>query len=89
MTKTIEAKKPRADFPLFVHQTDRWCKKVRQKLHYFGKASTDPKGQAALERWLAEKDELLAGRTPRVKVDGFTVADLANRFGCNRPSALS
>jgi hypothetical protein len=28
----------------------------------------------------AQADDLLAGRTPRVKSDGLTVADLCNRF---------
>ena len=44
---------------------------------YFG-PWRDPK--AALEKWLAEKDDLLAGRTPRPKTDGVTLRDLANRY---------
>lgn len=72
--------KPRPDFPLFPHATGRWAKKIHQKLHYFGPTAGDPKGQAALEKWLAEKDDLLAGRTPRPKREGLTVADLCNHF---------
>ncbi len=72
--------KPHPDFPLFPHATGRWAKKVRGKLVYFGKTADDPKGKAALERWLEQKDELLAGRTPRAKADGLTVADLCNHF---------
>ena len=73
-------KKPRPDFPLFPHASGRWAKKVRGKHHYFGSVARDPQGQAALEKWLAEKDDLLAGRTPRAQRDGLTVADLCNHF---------
>lgn len=80
--KTVKPTKPRPDFPLFIHRAGGglWCKKVRGRFHYFGKVVDDPKGEAALERWLDVKDDLLAGRTPRVKRDGLVVSDLCNRF---------
>jgi hypothetical protein len=34
---------------LFPHQTGRWCKKIRQRLVYYGKIADDPEGVAALE----------------------------------------
>ena len=77
---TGRPKKPRPDFPLFPHATGRWAKKVRGKFSYFGKVADDPKGDAALVLWLDQKDELLAGRTPRVAGDGLKVRDLCNRF---------
>ena len=81
LKKTPAIKKPRKDFPLFPHATGRWAKKVRQKMHYFGPTATDPKGQLALEKWLAQKDDLLAGRTPRAaQTAGLTLSDLANHF---------
>lgn len=70
--------KPYDGFPLFAHQTRRWAKKVRQKLHYFGPWN-DPDG--ALKRWLEQRDDLMAGRTPRViSLEGVTIRDLVNRF---------
>ncbi len=47
--------KPRPDFPLFPHGTGYWCKKVKGRFHYFGKVADDPKGVAALDRWLDKK----------------------------------
>ncbi|MFZ1933429.1 MAG: hypothetical protein WBL72_05630 [Thermoguttaceae bacterium] len=79
-TRSAKPAKPRPDFPLFPHATGRWAKKVRGQLHYFGKTVGDEKGRAALERWLDQKDDLLAGRTPRVKGGGLTVRDLCNNF---------
>lgn len=65
--------KPRADFPLFLHRSGQWAKKVRGHTLYFGVDAGD-----ALDRWLAEKDALLSGRAPRPV--GLTVRDLVNRF---------
>ncbi len=80
-SETTSVRKPRADFPLFPHrQTNRWAKKVRGKRYYFGPIVGDEKGQAALLRWLEQKDDLLAGRTPRMKTDGLTLAELCNKF---------
>src|SRR4029453_1189479 len=73
-------RKPRPDFPLFPHATGRWAKKVRGKLHYFGKCADDPKGEAALVKWLDQKDDLLAGRTPRAGREGLTIGELCDRF---------
>ena len=79
--KVPRPRKPRPDFPLSIHKgTGYWCKKIRGRARYFGKVADDPEGQRALEQWLDQKDDLLAGRTPRVSGDGLTVAALANRF---------
>ncbi len=78
--KKARPRKPGPDFPLFPHASGRWAKKVRQKLVYFGKTEGDEKGQAALARWLDQKDDLLAGRKPRAKGGELTVGDLCNVF---------
>jgi integrase len=78
-TKCEKISKPRPDFPLFPHATGRWAKKVRGKFQYFGKTADDPQGEKALNLWLDQKDELLAGRTPRTGV-GITVEDVCNQF---------
>ncbi len=73
--------KPRADFPLFPHATGRWAKKVRGQLKYFGKVSDDTRGEAALTKWLAEKDYHLAGLPVPEATDGrLTMHGLCNHF---------
>ena len=71
------ASKPYKGFPLFRHASGQWAKKVRGKLHYFG---TD--ALQARDRWLAHKDDLLAGRTPaEAKADDcLSVERLCNLF---------
>lgn len=68
--------KPYPDFPLFAH-SGRWGKKIRGKVHYFGKWDN---WQAALEKYLEQRDDLHAGRKPRQHSGGLSVDELANRF---------
>ncbi len=70
-------KKPYPDFPLFAHQTRRWAKKIKGRFHYFG-PWRDP--NAALEKYLAEKDYLHAGKKPPTLTEGLILKDLVNRF---------
>jgi integrase len=69
--------KPRPDFPLYAHAAGYWAKRIRGKIHYFG-AWADP--DAALAKYLDQKDDLYAGRQPRSDPEGVTVKDLANAF---------
>ncbi len=88
--KKPQYKKPHPDFPLTPHRgTGRWCKKVLGRLRYFGRIQGDEKGQAALSLWLEQKDDLLAGREPRPKCDGLTVAQLCDEFLNDRRAYLA
>ena len=69
--------KPYPDFPLFAHATKRWAKKIRGAMHYFGPWD-DPDG--ALERYLAKKDDLHAGRKPKEDTEAVTIKYFVNQF---------
>ena len=83
--KKSKPKKPYVDFPLFAHNNGLWAKKIRGRFVYFGKWD-DP--DTALNKYLDERDDLHAGRTPRVKSDGLIVKDLLNRFLTAKKHAL-
>ena len=70
--------KPYPAYPLFAHGNGMWAKKIRGQVRYFGKWS-DP--QAALDKFLAQKDALYAGREPLpVGTDDLLVRDLCNHY---------
>jgi integrase len=69
--------KPYREFPLYAHAAGYWAKKIRGKVHYFGPWA-DP--DAALDKYLEQKDALHAGRKPRSDPEALTVKDLANHF---------
>jgi integrase len=86
-TAPAKPSKPYPDFPLFAHATRRWAKKIRGQLHYFGKWD-DPDG--ALNKYLAEKDDLHAGRKPRQDAGGaLTVKALANAYLNNKQALVN
>ena len=93
-TRSPRGRKTRRNFPLTAHPRGYWCKKVTvrgvAKIHYFGKISEDPDGQAALAKWLDTKDDLLAGRKPRSKADDgkLTIAELCDRFLTSKVNRL-
>jgi len=76
-TKTQAPPKPYPGFPLTAHHNGQWCKRINGKLHYFGPWED---WQAALDLFLEQKDDLYAGRTPRRRGDGPTLAELMDRF---------
>src|SRR5689334_3950947 len=71
----IRLAKQYREFPLTRHPNGQWVKKIRGKIHYFG---TDR--QSALDRYQEERDDLHAGRKPRGRRDGTTLADVLNSF---------
>ena len=86
-------KKPYPDYPLFFHASGRIAKKVRGKLHYFGRWGRSENGkliqvenldevlQAAADQWEEQKADLHAGRKPRQRAtDGLTVESLVNHY---------
>lgn len=77
-TARTKPSKPHKDFPLYAHASGRWAKKVKGKTLFFGKWD-EP--QKALEKWLDQKDDLLAGRKPRAS-DGrqISAADACNKY---------
>lgn len=84
-SKPAKPAKPYADFPLFPHASGRWCKKIRGKQVYFGPWA-DP--DAALAKYLATKDTLHAGLTPRDTSAALTVFTLCGRFLTMKKSRL-
>jgi integrase len=71
--------KPYEGFPLTPHPSGRWCKKIRGKLHYFGKLDNP---EAALEKFNRDWPYLKDGREPPAidTGDGCTVRLLCNSF---------
>jgi integrase len=74
---SVKPAKPYPEFPLFPHATRRWAKKIRGQLHYFGPWD-DP--DAALKKYLEQKEALHAGRKPREASAGVTIKELCNQF---------
>src|SRR5262245_2736279 len=83
--KPSKPAKPYPEFPLTAHPAGYWCKKIRGKLHYFGPWG-DPDG--SLKKYLDQKDDLHAGRTPRQDAGSTTVKDLCNAFLNARRAAV-
>lgn len=86
-------KKPYKDFPLGPANNGCWQKKIKGKIHYFGRWGRVVNGvmtrlpedgwKEALDIYKAQIDDIHAGRTPRSpgkEDDGLTVMGLCNKF---------
>jgi integrase len=73
----VKPAKPYPEFPLYPHPLGYWAKKIRGRMHYFGRWE-DPDG--ALAKYNAEKDDLHAGTTPRKAQAALTVKDAVNEY---------
>ena len=78
--------KPSPDFPLTPHPSGRWCKKIRGKIYYFGPGGDpDPavaldQANAALAKYLEQKDRLQSGMTTTDNRAELTVFTLCGKF---------
>lgn len=73
--------KPHDEFPLYVHKSDRWAKKVRGKTRFFGKATSDADGKLALAEWERQREYLLRDEEPPAKdAAGLTLGELRDAF---------
>jgi len=77
MIKAKSKRRTRSDkFPLTLHPTGQYCKKIKGKLYYFG---TDKK--AAMERYLEQAAYLHNGKGSKPKLnDNFSLKTLCNLY---------
>src|SRR5262245_30595997 len=81
----VKPPKPYPEFPLYAHAAGYWAKKVRGQVYYFGPWA-DP--DAALAKYLEQRDALHAGRKVRESSAGADVRELCNRFLASKQSLV-
>ena len=77
-TKPNSKRKTRSDkFPLTLHPTGQYCKKIKGKLYYFGCDK-----QQAFQRYLKQATYLHAGETPSFQESGSNtyLKDICNLY---------
>jgi Helix-turn-helix domain len=63
-------KEQHPDFPLTIHSSGRWSKRVHGKVYFYGPLHNPDK---ALQRWLRERNRLLTGITPKTRIEKITM----------------
>jgi hypothetical protein len=72
----MATRKQKDKFPLWLHPTGQWAKKINGRYYYFGKDR-----DAALKEYVRVREDLEAGRKPRpAGDDARTVAEVVNSF---------
>src|SRR5262245_24718188 len=66
---------PRKKFPLFLHSSGQYAKKIRGRTRYFGKHK-----EAALRKYREERDAVQAGFNPRDRSDSPELRQTVNAF---------
>ncbi|MCA9028793.1 MAG: hypothetical protein KDA86_26560 [Planctomycetaceae bacterium] len=78
MSKTrMKPSIPYKYFPLFAHATVQWARNIRGRSCYFRVWSD---AEAALKKYLAERDWLQVGEGLPADITGTSLADLCNQF---------
>lgn len=70
--------KPYDGFPLYAHASGHWAKKILGKTHYFGR--WEDGWQAALNKFLADREALYAGQDPANYGGKLPVGDALDLF---------
>lgn len=83
-TKQPKPERPNG-FPLYVHPAGYWAKCIRGKTYYFGRWD---EREAALDKYLTERDYLVAGKKPP-NADGLTILEVLDRFLVDRQRQLN
>ena len=69
MAKSNSKRKTRSDkFPLTLHPTGQYCKKIKGKLYYFGADK-----ERALERYLHQAADFHSGRGPNLSYVNYKI----------------
>ena len=87
MAQTTRKRKARSDkFPLTLHPTGQFCKKIRGKLYYFGANK-----QQALQRYLEQAAFLHSGKQPKLNPanDQASLKTLCNLYLTHQESRVA